>query len=144
MELDDLGELDDLRAPRRSWPTSSPPTTSRTSRPRWSPVRVAGVVVWENTWAAPFAAAARRAGGQLIASGRIPIQAIAASLEAEDAERRRLTCRLRPARAARRGVIGAPVARTAATVGTVAVVAHGVNRRTRPQEDRRDDRGPRR
>jgi hypothetical protein len=45
----------------------------------------AGVIVWENTWAAPFASAARRAGGQLIASGRIPIQAIIASLEAEEA-----------------------------------------------------------
>ena len=45
----------------------------------------AGVLVWENTWAAPFASAARRAGGQLVASGRIPIQAILASLEAEDA-----------------------------------------------------------
>jgi len=44
----------------------------------------AGVIVWENRWAAPFAAAARRAGGQLVASGRIPIQAIAASLEADD------------------------------------------------------------
>jgi hypothetical protein len=47
------------------------------------PGSVAGVVVWENTWAAPFASAARRAGGQLIATGRIPIQAIAASIEAE-------------------------------------------------------------
>jgi uncharacterized protein DUF6325 len=47
----------------------------------------AGVIVWENRWAAPFAAAARRAGGQLVASGRIPVQAILASLEAEaDAE----------------------------------------------------------
>ena len=36
---------------------------------------------------------------------------------------------LRPARAARRGVIGAPVVRTAAVVGTAAVVTHGVNRR---------------
>jgi hypothetical protein len=44
----------------------------------------AGVVVWENTWAAPFASAARRAGGQLVATGRIPIQAIAAALEADD------------------------------------------------------------
>lgn len=44
----------------------------------------AGVIVWENRWAAPFASAARRAGGQLIASGRIPIQAIAASLEADE------------------------------------------------------------
>ena len=43
----------------------------------------AGVVVWENRWAAPFASAARRAGGQLIASGRIPIQAIVASLAAD-------------------------------------------------------------
>jgi hypothetical protein len=50
------------------------------------PGSVAGVIVWENTWAAPFASAARRAGGQLIASGRIPIQAIAASLEAETTE----------------------------------------------------------
>ena len=46
---------------------------------------VAGVLVWENTWAAPFASAARRAGGQLVATGRIPIQAIAASIEAEEA-----------------------------------------------------------
>jgi hypothetical protein len=48
------------------------------------PGSVAGVVIWENIWAAPFGAAARRAGGQLIASGRIPIQAIAASLEADE------------------------------------------------------------
>jgi hypothetical protein len=45
----------------------------------------AGVLVWENSWAAPFASAARRAGGQLIATGRIPIQAILASFEAEEA-----------------------------------------------------------
>jgi hypothetical protein len=45
----------------------------------------AGVVVWENRWAAPFASAARRAGGQLVASGRIPTQAIIASLEADEA-----------------------------------------------------------
>jgi hypothetical protein len=40
----------------------------------------AGVLVWENTWAAPFAVAARRSGGQLIASGRIPTQALVASM----------------------------------------------------------------
>ncbi|WP_404430950.1 DUF6325 family protein [Microbacterium lacus] len=49
------------------------------------PGSVAGVLVYENAWAAPFASAARRAGGQLIANGRIPIQAIIASLEADDA-----------------------------------------------------------
>jgi hypothetical protein len=48
------------------------------------PGSVAGVLVYENVWAAPFASAARRAGGQLIANGRIPIQAIIASLEADD------------------------------------------------------------
>lgn len=47
------------------------------------PGSVAGVLVYENVWAAPFASALRRAGGQLIASGRIPVQAIAASIEAE-------------------------------------------------------------
>jgi hypothetical protein len=47
------------------------------------PGTVAGVVVWENLWAAPFGAAARRVGGRLIASGRIPLEAIAASLEAD-------------------------------------------------------------
>ena len=44
----------------------------------------AGVIVWENRWAVPFGAATRRAGGQMIASGRIPVQALAASLEADD------------------------------------------------------------
>ncbi|HET6833274.1 MAG TPA: hypothetical protein VFH30_05360 [Acidimicrobiales bacterium] len=51
---------------------------------------------------------------------------------------------LRPARVARRGVIGAPVARTAAVVGTAAVVSHGVNRRQNRREDRRDRRQERR
>jgi hypothetical protein len=48
------------------------------------PGSTAGVLIWENLWAAPFASAARRAGGQLIANGRIPIQAIIASIEADD------------------------------------------------------------
>ncbi len=47
------------------------------------PGSVAGVLIWENLWAAPFADAARRSGGQLIANGRIPIQAIIASIEAD-------------------------------------------------------------
>jgi Family of unknown function (DUF6325) len=48
------------------------------------PGSTAGVLIWENLWAAPFASAARRSGGQLIASGRIPIQAIIASIEADE------------------------------------------------------------
>ena len=49
------------------------------------PGTVAGVLIWENAWAAPFASAARRSGGQLIASGRIPVQALLASFEADEA-----------------------------------------------------------
>src|SRR5687767_6232011 len=48
------------------------------------PGSTAGVLIWENLWAAPFASAVRRSGGQLIANGRIPIQAIIASIEADD------------------------------------------------------------
>ena len=48
------------------------------------PGSTAGVLIWENLWAAPFASAARRSGGQLIADGRIPIQAIIASIESDD------------------------------------------------------------
>jgi Family of unknown function (DUF6325) len=50
------------------------------------PGTTAGVLIWENLWAAPFGSAARRSGGQLIASGRIPIQAIIASIEADEAQ----------------------------------------------------------
>lgn len=48
------------------------------------PGSAAGIVVYENTWAAPFARALRRSGAQLVANGRIPVQAILASLEAAD------------------------------------------------------------
>jgi hypothetical protein len=41
----------------------------------------AGILVYENLWAAPFAAALRRSGGELVASGRIPVQAALAALD---------------------------------------------------------------
>jgi hypothetical protein len=44
----------------------------------------AGLLVYENRWAAPFASAVRRAGGQLVANGRIPVQALIAAFEAEE------------------------------------------------------------
>ncbi|MFN8036381.1 MAG: DUF6325 family protein [Acidimicrobiia bacterium] len=50
------------------------------------PGSTAGVLVYENLWAAPMASAIRRAGGQLVAGGRIPIQALIAQFEAEEAE----------------------------------------------------------
>ncbi len=47
----------------------------------------AALLVYENSWAAPFASAVRRSGGQLVANGRIPVQALLAAVEAaEEAE----------------------------------------------------------
>jgi Family of unknown function (DUF6325) len=46
------------------------------------PGTIAAVLVWENTWAAPFATAVRHSGGLLVSSGRIPIQSIVAAIEA--------------------------------------------------------------
>ncbi len=48
------------------------------------PGTVAAALVWENSWAAPFAASIRESGGQLVASGRIPTQAILAAVEAKE------------------------------------------------------------
>ena len=47
------------------------------------PGSTAAVLVWENSWAAPFGSAVRRSGGQLVTSGRIPTQAIMAAIEAD-------------------------------------------------------------
>ena len=45
----------------------------------------AALLVYENTWAAPFATAVRRSGGQLVATGRIPVQAVVGALDAAEA-----------------------------------------------------------
>ena len=50
------------------------------------PGSTAALLVWENSWAAPFASAVRHAGGQLAASGRIPVQALLAAIEADEEE----------------------------------------------------------
>ncbi|MBG6225316.1 hypothetical protein IWX63_001888 [Arthrobacter sp. CAN_A2] len=52
------------------------------------PGHSAAVLVWENQWAAPFGAAVRKAGGQLVASGRIPTQAVIAAFQADEADTR--------------------------------------------------------
>lgn len=46
------------------------------------PGRAAVVLVYENTWAAPLAVALRRNGAQMVASGRIPVQALLAAVDA--------------------------------------------------------------
>ena len=47
------------------------------------PGSAATVLVWENTWAAAFGSAVRRSGGELLANGRIPTQALIAAVEAD-------------------------------------------------------------
>ena len=47
------------------------------------PGSAAALLVWENTWAAPFGSAIRRSGGELLATGRIPTQALIAAVEAD-------------------------------------------------------------
>ena len=49
------------------------------------PGAVAAVLVYKNCWAGPFGSAVRRSGGQLVAEGRIPTQALLAAIEAEPA-----------------------------------------------------------
>ena len=84
MELEDLEQLDELRRAETQLADLLAAEDVEHLAAAMEPGTVAGVLVWENTWAAPFASAARRTGGQLIASGRIPIQAILASLEADE------------------------------------------------------------
>src|SRR5208283_4738352 len=77
MELSDVGELGELQALEAQ--------LAELLAAAMEPGSTAGVLIWENLWAAPFASAARRSGGQLIANGRIPIQAIIASIEDDEA-----------------------------------------------------------
>jgi hypothetical protein len=46
----------------------------------------AGILVYENVWAAPLAREIRLSGGQLVASGRIPVQQVLAALDAAELE----------------------------------------------------------
>jgi hypothetical protein len=81
-DIDDLGELQALEAKLAELLAEEDVVHLAAAM---EPGSTAGVLIWENLWAAPFASAARRSGGQLIANGRIPIQAIIASIEADEA-----------------------------------------------------------
>jgi len=83
MELSDLGDLGELQTIGAELGELLAAEDIDHLAAAMDPGSVAGVLVWENTWAAPFASAVRRAGGQLIANGRIPLQAIIASIEAD-------------------------------------------------------------
>ena len=82
-DLDDLGPLEQIEAELAELLAEDDVEHLAAAM---EPGSVAGVLIWENLWAAPFASAARRSGGQLIADGRIPIQAIIAAIEADDAD----------------------------------------------------------
>ena len=84
MELSDIADLGPLQALEAELAELLAEEDVEHLAAAMEPGSTAGVLVWENLWAAPFASAARRSGGQLIADGRIPIQAILASIEAEE------------------------------------------------------------
>jgi len=85
MELSDIDELGELQALEAQLAELLAEEDVEHLAAAMDPGSTAGVLIWENLWAAPFAAAARRSGGQLIANGRIPTQAIIASIEADEA-----------------------------------------------------------
>jgi len=85
MELSDVGELGELQALEAQLAELLAEEDVAHLAAAMEPGSAAGVLIWENLWAAPFASAARHSGGQLIANGRIPIQAIIASIEADEA-----------------------------------------------------------
>jgi uncharacterized protein DUF6325 len=85
MELSDVEELGELEAVEAELAELLAADDVAHLAAAMEPGSTAGVLIWENLWVAPFASAARRSGGQLIATGRIPIQAIIASIEADEA-----------------------------------------------------------
>jgi hypothetical protein len=85
MELSDIEQLGPLQAVEAQLAELLAEEDVEHLAAAMDPGSTAGVLIWENLWAAPFASAARRSGGRLIASGRIPIQAIIASIEADEA-----------------------------------------------------------
>ncbi len=85
MELSDIPELGELEKVEAQLAELLAAEDVEHLAAAMEPGSTAGVLIWENLWAAPFASAARRSGGQLIATGRIPIQAIIASIEADNA-----------------------------------------------------------
>src|SRR5512132_3676537 len=84
-ELSDIEELGPLEAVEAQLAELLAAEDVENLAAAMDPGSTAGVLIWENLWATPFASAARRSGGQLIANGRVPIQAIIASIEADEA-----------------------------------------------------------
>jgi hypothetical protein len=81
-DLDDMGELSRLEVELAE--TLAEADIEHLAAPM-EPGSIAAALIYENLWAAPFGAAVRHAGGQLIASGRIPVQAMIAAIQADEA-----------------------------------------------------------
>jgi hypothetical protein len=81
-DLDELGEFAQLEA-QLAETLSEEDVLALAATMR--PGSVGAALIYENLWAAPFGAALRHAGGQLVTNGRIPVQAIIAAVEADEA-----------------------------------------------------------
>jgi hypothetical protein len=88
LETDEIGELGVFEAELAMLLSAEDVTAMAAAI---EPGSSAAVLVWENKWAGPFGAAVRHAGGQLVASGRIPTQALLAAIEADVAEAEAVT-----------------------------------------------------
>lgn len=84
IELEDIEDLGELRTLEAELAELLAEDDVENLAAAMDPGSTAGVIVYENLWAAPFASAARRSGGQLIANGRIPMQAILAAVAADE------------------------------------------------------------
>jgi hypothetical protein len=81
-DLDDLGELGRIEAELAETLAEEDVLHFGATM---EPGSMGAVLVYENLWAAHLGSALRHAGGQLIANGRIPIQALIAAVQADDA-----------------------------------------------------------
>ena len=85
MEISDLGEkVEELKMLEGASSGLLSDEDTAEAAEALEPGTSAALLVYENRWAAPFAAAVRRSGGQLVANGRIPVQAILAALDAAE------------------------------------------------------------
>jgi hypothetical protein len=84
-ELSDFANLDAIEQIEEQLAETLAADDVATLAAAMAPGSIAGVLIYENLWAAPFASAVRRAGGQLVSGGRIPIQALIAAVDADEA-----------------------------------------------------------
>jgi Family of unknown function (DUF6325) len=85
LELDQLGEVAELAVFEGASSGLLGDEDVAAAAEVLEPGTSAALLVYENAWAAPFAAAVRRSGGELVASGRIPVEDLEAALDAAEA-----------------------------------------------------------